>query len=53
MITLIRAELVKLRTTRLWLVLLVSSVAVVGLIVFAVLASNPGRRIPRIGGCMT
>ena len=43
MITLIRAELVKLRTTRLWLVLLVSSVAVVGLIVFAVLASNPGR----------
>ena len=42
MITLVRAELLKLRTTRLWLVLLVASVAVVGLIVVAVLASNPG-----------
>ena len=41
MITLIRAELMKLRTTRLWLVLLVVSVAVVGLIVVAVLASSP------------
>ena len=39
MITLVRAELMKLRTTRLWLVLLVVSVAVVGLIVVAVLAS--------------
>ncbi len=41
MITLVRAELMKLRTTRLWLVLLVVSVAVVGLIVVAVLASSP------------
>jgi ABC-2 type transport system permease protein len=42
-ITLVRAELLKLRTTRLWIVLLVVSVAVVGLIVVAVLASTPGR----------
>jgi ABC-type transport system involved in multi-copper enzyme maturation permease subunit len=41
-ITLVHAELLKLRTTRLWIVLLVASVAVVGLIVIAVLASNPG-----------
>ena len=41
MITLVRAELLKLRTTRLWLVLLVVGVAVVGLIVVAVLASSP------------
>ena len=44
MITLVRAELLKLRTTRLWIVLLVVSVAVVGLIVVAVLATNPGTR---------
>ena len=43
MITLARAELLKLRTTRLWIVLLVVTVAVVGLIVVAVLASTPGR----------
>jgi HAMP domain-containing protein len=34
-ITLVRAELLKLRTTRLWIVLLVASVAVVGLIIVA------------------
>ena len=43
MITLVRAEVLKLRTTRLWIVLLGVSVAVVGLIVVAVLASTPGR----------
>lgn len=42
MIRLVRAELLKLRTTRLWLVLLVVAVAVVGLIVVAVLATKPG-----------
>jgi ABC-2 type transport system permease protein len=41
-IQLVRAEVLKLRTTRLWIVLLVVSVAVVGLIVVAVLASTPG-----------
>lgn len=42
MIQLVRAEVLKLRTTRLWIVLLGVSVAVVGLIVVAVLASTPG-----------
>ena len=42
MITLVRAELLKLRTTRLWIVLLGVGVAVVALIVVAVLASTPG-----------
>jgi ABC-type transport system involved in multi-copper enzyme maturation permease subunit len=41
-ITLVRAEVLKLRTTRLWIVLLGASVAVVALIVVAVLASTPG-----------
>jgi ABC-2 type transport system permease protein len=42
-IQLLRAELLKLRTTRLWIVLLGVAVAVVGLIIVAVLASTPGR----------
>ncbi len=42
MIRLVRVELLKLRTTRLWIVLLGVGVAVVGLIVVAVLASKPG-----------
>ena len=42
MTQLLRAEVLKLRTTRLWIVLLGVSVAVVALIVVAILASNPG-----------
>ena len=43
MITLVRAELLKLRTTRLWIVLLGVAVALLALIVIAVLAATPGR----------
>ena len=42
MIQLVRAELLKLRTTRLWIVMLAVGVGLVALIVIAVLASNPG-----------
>lgn len=43
MIQLVRAELLKLRTTRLWIVLLGLAVALLALIVIAVLAATPGR----------
>ena len=52
MIQLVRAELLKLRTTRLWIVMLAVGVGLVALIVVAVLASNPGR-IPMLGPCTT
>ncbi len=42
MIRLIRVELLKLRTTRMWIVMLGVGVALVTLIVVLVLASNPG-----------
>ena len=50
MIRLVRAELLKLRTTRLWIVLLGVAVAVMALIVVAVLAATPVR-ILRLGPC--
>ena len=42
MIRLVRVELLKLRTTRLWIVMLAVGVGLVALIVIAVLASKPG-----------
>ncbi len=42
MIRLVRVELLKLRTTRMWIVMLGVGVALVTLIVVVVLASNPG-----------
>lgn len=43
MIRLVRVELLKLRTTRLWIVLLGVIVALLALIIVAVLASTPGQ----------